>query len=64
MPSDGGGTRYKIDGGFEMQFWVIYRGRGLRTPDGMLPKQVRDQTALCPVAGDNTDYFYPRQIIY
>ena len=30
------------------QFW-IGRGRGIRTPDPLLPKQVRYQTALCPV---------------
>jgi hypothetical protein len=26
----------------------IGRGRGIRTPDPLLPKQVRYQTALCP----------------
>ena len=31
-----------------MTFGRHGRGRGIRTPDPLLPKQVRYQTALCP----------------
>ena len=30
------------------------RGRGIRTPDILLPKQARYQTALYPETGDHT----------
>jgi hypothetical protein len=40
------------------------RGREIRTPDILLPKQARYQAALYPVnkrAGDDSDCYYPGQ---
>ena len=39
------------------------RGRGIRTPDILLPKQARYQAALYPVMRDHTDLLGDRQLI-